>query len=210
MKHEWKKHEKELYGIKRTPSIITVPKQKFIMISGKGNPNDTDFSERVGVLYSLAYPIKMQHKAYCNNNPGQSKDFDYGDYTVFPLEGIWTSAESSPLDKSSYEYTIMIRQPDFITQEIYEEVHTVVEKKKPHSFLKEVVFGDIEDSLCVQILHVGPFDDEAASFELMDIFSEDNELERINKVHREIYLNNANKIDSSKYQTILRYQVKKI
>lgn len=210
MKHEWKKHEKELYGIKRTPSIITVPKQKFIMISGKGNPNDAEFSERVGVLYSLAYPIKMWHKAYCNNNQEQSKGFAYEDYTVFPLEGTWTSSENNPLDKSSFEYTIMIRQPDFIMQETYEEVRAVVQKKKPHPFLKEVVFGTNEDGLCVQTLHIGSFDDEPASFELMDIYSKSNGLERLGEVHREIYLNNAKKTVPSKNQTILRYQVKEV
>ncbi|SNS92720.1 hypothetical protein SAMN05446037_10288 [Anaerovirgula multivorans] len=209
MKHEWKKHEKELYSIKKEPSVITVPRQKFIMISGKGNPNDADFSERVGALYSLAYSIKMRHKAFCSNNPDHNKQFEYLDYTVFPLEGIWTSAGNSPLDKDSFEYTIMIRQPDFITQEMFEAAYSVVEKKKPHPFLKEVVFDTMEDGLCVQMLHIGLFDDEPASFALMDAFSKDNGLERISHTHREIYLNDARKVQPAKYQTILRYQVRK-
>ncbi|MGL5437384.1 MAG: GyrI-like domain-containing protein [Lachnospiraceae bacterium] len=209
MKHEWKKHEKELYSVKKKPSVITVPEHKYIMINGKGNPNGTDFSERVGVLYSLAYPIKMRHKACCVKNSELIQVYPYEDYTVFPLEGIWTSSGNNPLDKSTLEYTIMIRQPNFITREMFEDASNVAEKKKPHPFLKEVVFGTMEDSLCVQILHVGPFDHEPASFEMMDIFSKENGFKRIDKVHREIYLNNANKTDPAKYQTILRYSVKK-
>lgn len=210
MKHEWKRHEKKLYSVTKKAVLLTVPEQKFIMISGKGNPNDADFSERVGVLFSLAYPIKMRHKAYCNYNHEQRKEFAYEDYTVFPLEGIWTSSDNNPMDKSAFEYTIMIRQPDFITQEIFEEARIVTEKKKPHPFLTEVAFATLEDGLCVQILHMGPFDDEPDTFEMMDIFIKNNGLERINKVHREIYLNNASKTNPSKYQTILRYQVKKV
>lgn len=207
MKYEWKKHEKELYNIKSIPSIIVVPKQKFLMISGKGNPNKPDFAERVGVLNSLAWPIKMRHKAFCSKNLLE-KQFQYEDYTVFPLEGVWASAANNPLDKDSFEYTIMMRQPDFITQEMFIAAYSAVEKKKPHPLLGEVVFDSMEDGLCVQMLHIGSFDTEPESFEKMQLFIKDNGFERIDHIHREIYLTDARKIEPAKYRTILRYRIK--
>lgn len=115
MKHEYKKHEKEIYGASAKPEILTLPKQKFIMIDGRGDPNGTDFAARVETLYSLAYPIKMRHKKYCLGHPEQAAQFAYQDYTVFPLGGLWTSESPDPTDKERFIYTIMIRQPDFIT-----------------------------------------------------------------------------------------------
>ncbi|MFD0717497.1 hypothetical protein [Paenibacillus sp. GCM10027626] len=158
MKQEWRKHEKAFYSIKAQPSLIVMPPQNFIMISGKGNPNKEDFAERVGVLYSLAYPIKMRYKALCSMNLEQREQFVYQDFTVYPLEGVWTSSNpDNPLDKDSFIYTIMIRQPDFITKEMFEAAYKAAEQKKPHPFLKEVVFDTMEDGLCVQMLHKGPF-----------------------------------------------------
>ena len=113
MKYEWKKHDKELYGAKKTPSLVTVPAQKFIMISGKGNPNNDDFSNRVAALYSLAYAVKMGYKSAATK---QSFQNDIHDYTVYPLEGVWKQKEDVELVKENLEYTIMIRQPDFITE----------------------------------------------------------------------------------------------
>lgn len=208
MKYEWRKHEKNLYGTKKQPTLTEVPSQKFIMISGKGNPNNPDFSERVGVLYSSAYGIKMRYKK-CYKTNIESNTFEYDDYTVFPLEGVWSSSED-PLDKDSLEYTIMIRQPDFIIEDDFKESLEIVKKKKPHSLLEEVSFESLKDNLSVQMLHVGPFDNEPESFEVMDKFLEENNLERISSTHREIYLNNGNRTDPLKYKTILRYQVKKV
>jgi len=207
MKHEWRKHERELYGVKEKPQIITVPRQNFIMITGAGNPNNEDFSERVGVLYSLAYPIKMRFKAMCKNE-GVASLYEYNDYTVYPLEGVWTTSNSDDLfDKDSFHYTIMIRQPDYITREMFDAAFAVVEKKKPHPLLKEVVFDTMEDGKSIQMLHVGPFDDEPTSFAKMDIFAKDNGLERVNQSHREIYLKDARKTSPEKTQTILRIRV---
>ncbi|CAH0121114.1 hypothetical protein PAE9249_03640 [Paenibacillus sp. CECT 9249] len=208
MKHEWRKHEKEFYRVKEEPEMIAVPRQNFIMISGKGNPNLDDFSERVGVLYSLAYPIKMQYKALCINNREQRERTEYEDYTVFPLEGIWSSSNpDNPLDKDSFIYTIMIRQPDFITKEMFETAYEAVEKKKPHPMLKEAAFDSMEDGLCVQMLHKGSFDDEPVSFAKMDALVAEKGLKRANYIHREIYLTDARKTAPDKRQTILRYQV---
>src|SRR5471030_3111035 len=115
MKFEWKKQEKNLYLPKEKPDLITVPQQKFFMISGKGNPNNEEFSEKIGILYSLAYAVRMMPKQ------GYTPD-GYYEYTVYPLEGIWGLTEegiqSDTLNKNELLYTIMIRQPDFVTQEV--------------------------------------------------------------------------------------------
>lgn len=209
MKYEWKKHEKAYYSAKVKPSSIVVPKQNYIMISGKGDPNGADFSERVGVLYSIAYSIKFRHKARCTDIE-QRKQFDYSDYTVFPLEGVWTSSNlDNPLDKDSFIYTIMIKQPDFITKDMFTAPYEEVSRKKPHPLLQEVIFEAMEDSLCVQVLHIGSYDNEPESFAKMDEFAKDNKLVRINNYHREIYLTDVRKTAPEKRKTILRYQVKK-
>ncbi len=209
MKYEWKKQERDFYGVRDKPQIITVPRWSFIMIKGVGNPNNEDFPERVGVLYSLAYPIKFGFKALCGNNKGQHALYEYNDYSVYPLEGVWTTSnKDNPLDKDSFEYTIMIRQPGFITKEMFDAAFALTAKKKPHPLLNEIVFDTMEDGKSVQILHKGSFDDEPASFAKMDLFAGENGLERLNQYHREIYLGDARKTAPEKRMTILRYQVK--
>ncbi len=111
MKFEWKKQDKKLYGAKATPTLITVPKQSYIMINGSGNPNDQDFSNKVAALYALAYAIKMGYKAAATVNGHEIHDF-----SVYPLEGVWHLKCGDKLIKEELEYTIMIRQPDFITK----------------------------------------------------------------------------------------------
>ena len=212
MKYEWKKHETNLYTNVKKPILITIPEQNYIMIDGTGNPNSDDFGARVGVLMSLAYGIKMRHKAEYNNNPDYASRFAYGDYAVFPLEGIWTSAnnpaEGDPLDKETLIYTIMVRQPDFVTTDMFNAAYTDVIRKKPHPLLKEVKFGGMGDGICIQMLHIGSFDNEPASFAQMDEYAKEAGYERLDQTHREIYLNDARKTKPEKYHTILRYRVK--
>jgi hypothetical protein len=200
VKYEWKKQEKDLYFPKDSPTLITIPKLKFFAIKGKGNPNEADFSEKIGVLYSLAYAVRMMPKS------GYTPD-GYFEYTVYPLEGVWENSDVS--DKSSYVYTIMIKQPGFVTLEIFERAFETVKKKKPHPFLTEAFFCEIEDGLSVQILHNGEYDDEHVSFAKMQEFMTDNNLVRNSNNHREIYLTNANKTDRGKLKTVLRYSVSK-
>lgn len=204
MKYEWKKNEKELYGVKQEPVFVTVPKQSFIMIQGKGNPNDTKFSEKVSALYSLAYGIKMGYKKSVKKLP---TEFD--DFAVYPLEGIWKGGNTdSELVKENLEYTIMIKQPEFITKEMVERAIENVKKKKPSHYLDEIYFDTIDSETCVQVLHIGTYDDEPATFTKMDNFAEENGVKRCAVVHREIYLNNANRVSSDKLKTIIRYKVK--
>ena len=205
MKYEWKKHDKELYGAKKIPASIVVPEQNYIMISGKGNPNNVDFSNRVATLYSLAYAVKMGYKATAAKTNSQS---DIDDYTVYPLEGIWKALQDTELVKENLEYTIMIRQPDFISEEMVRTALERVKVKKPTPLLDEVRFDTMKDGKCIEILHIGAFDDEPASFEKMEQFAEANHLERVENYHREIYLNNANRTERNKLKTILRYSVR--
>ncbi|MGM0239344.1 GyrI-like domain-containing protein [Enterococcus sp. AZ103] len=201
MKYEWRKHEKNLYSTVKKTLLVTVPKQNFIMIDGEGDPNQADFSERVGVLFSLAYAIKMNYKKLW----ADPKNL-YDDFTVFPLEGLWDSKNSQDTsDKASYIYTIMIQQPEFITSGMFEKALSMTKKKKPHSLLDEIYFNSIEEGKCVQKLHVGPFENEPATFEKMQLFIEDQKYCRNGHKHREIYLNDARKTPSEKRKTILRF-----
>ena len=202
MKQEWKKVHKDLYGIKVQPVLLDVPEQLFIMLDGEGNPNATDFSERVGALYSLAYAVKMNYK---KSAAGQTVD----DFAVYPLEGVWRqkTAGAEKLDKDNLAYTIMIAQPDFITPEMWQDALAKTRIKKPNPLYEEVRFERMADGKSVSILHVGRFDDEPASFAKMDNFCQEHGLQRSSDTHREIYLNNANRTAPEKLKTILRYAV---
>ncbi len=204
MKFEWKKQEKKLYLPKEKPELLTVPKQKFFMISGKGNPNDEEFSEKIGVLYSLSYAVRMMPKQ------GYTPE-GYFEYTVYPLEGVWDLTEegkqSNILNKDELLYTIMIRQPDFVSQEVVNKAFENVRKKKPYPLLKDVTFETIEDGLSVQMMHIGSYDDEPQSFQKMKDFIKENNLEITTLRHREIYISDARKTEKSKLKTVLRYKV---
>lgn len=204
MKFEWRKHAKELYIPKDKVELLTVPEFKFFMIKGKGNPNHEQFSEAVGVLYSLSYAMKMMIKR------GVTPD-GYFDYTVFPLEGVWDLSEKGKLQESLNKdellYNLMIRQPDFLTNEIAMKAIEIVKKKKPHPLLDDVIFYTMIDGPCVQMLHIGSYDDEIKSFDIMKEYCTKNNLERISKVHREIYISDARKTEKDKLKTVLRYQV---
>jgi len=201
MKYEWKKQEKELYLPKPEPQIITVPRQNFIAIRGRGNPNEADFSERIGVLYSLAYAVRMMPKS------GFTPE-GYFEYTVYPLEGVWDVGDVN--DKSSYSYTIMIRQPAFVTDEIAAKAVEITKKKKPHDYLKDAFFCEIDDGLSVQMMHVGDYDNEPSSFAEMEQYMDANGLLRSTHTHREIYLSDASKEERDKLKTVLRYSVRRV
>lgn len=202
MKYEWKKSEKYLYGVKQKPEFIEVPTAYYIMIKGEGNPNEIDFSNRVSALYSLAYGIKMLFKNM------EKEELEYSDFTVFPLEGIWEKSDDEEFDKNKLKYTIMIKQPYFITKEIFDLAFEKVKKKKPNELYDEISFDCIENKKAIQILHIGSFDTEIESFEKLDNFASEMNLERSEKLHTEIYLNNKNRTAEDKLKTILRYNVK--
>lgn len=200
MKYEWRKAEKAIYGVKASPTLVTVPEQAFIMIDGEGNPNSSDFSERVSALYSLAYAVKMDYK---KSNPG----LEVTDFTVYPLEGIWQQKEAEVLVKDDLVYTIMIAQPEFITREMVEKALAKVKVKKPNLHYNKIRFERMDEGNSIAMLHVGPFDDESQTFAKMDAFCQENGLKRYMNYHREIYLNNKNRTTPQKLKTILRYRV---
>ena len=202
MKYEWKKNEKNLYGVKQKPQLTEVPSAYYIMIKGEGNPNESDFSNRVSALYSLAYGIKMLFKNM------KKEELEYSDFTVFPLEGIWEKSDDEEFDKNKLKYTIMIKQPYFITKEIFDLAFEKLKKKKPNELYDEISFDCIESKKAIQILHIGSFDTEIESFEKLDNFANEMNLERSEKLHTEIYLNNKNRTAEDKLKTILRYNVK--
>lgn len=202
-KYEWKKMEKFIYGPKKKPQLVNIPTFKFFTLAGKGDPNDAFFAEHIQCLYSLSYAMKMQWKK------------ENGlDYAVYPLEGVWALPVSEPqnnnevLDKKNLIYTLMIRQPDFVLEEYATDIIEKVKIKKPHPLLDNVKFETISEGLCVQMLHQGSYDDEPASFAEMDTFARNNNLIRATKVHREIYLSDARKVQAEKLKTILRFRVR--
>jgi hypothetical protein len=201
MKYDWKKTEKIYYEPKTEPILLLVPPMKYFAISGTGDPNGPEFADVVGALYSLSYAIKMMPKSGVTP-PG------YVDYTVFPLEGVWDIADVSQgfsaNNKDNLKYDAMIRQPDFVTDELAAETIAKVMAKKPNPQLTNAVFKTVDDGLCVQILHIGTYDDEPRSFERIHEFCAFNGLERIGKTHREIYLSDPRKSAPDKLRTTLR------
>ncbi len=205
MKHEWKKQEKDIYGVKTKPCVIDIPAWKYIILSGSGNPNDEIFSDKVAALFSTAYKIKMAYKAFVE------KSSEISDYAVYPLEGIWsTASEKEYLIKDELQYRIMIRQPDFITRGMFDNALEVVRRKKDNPYLTDVSFETVCDGRCIQVLHKGAFDDEPASFKIMDRYCMEHGYKRIGKEHREIYLNNPSRTEKANLKTILRYKVTNI
>lgn len=204
MKVEWKKHDKALYLPSAEPALIVVPSLPYFMLHGEGNPNADAFKEAVGVLYSLSYAVKMLPKK------GPAPE-GYYDYTIYPLEGVWDLSEAgrrkAALDKDELVYTIMIRQPDFVTPALAAEIIRKVKAGKPHPLLEQAAFGTVEDGLSVQLLHTGPYDDEPASFARMEQFCAVQGLRRESKLHREIYISDARRAKPEKLRTVLRFKV---
>ncbi len=206
MKHEWRKLEKELYLPKNKPVNVHISEFAFFTIKGKGNPNDDIFPEYIGVLYALSYAIKMSHKK------GMAPE-GYFDYAVYPLEGVWDIREeakktfSGKIDKDELVFKLMIRQPDFVTEEYALSTIERVKVSKPHELLNKVKFEKIAEGNCVQMLHLGSYDDEPESFRIMEEFAEDQNLKRISKGHKEIYLSDASKVEPAKLKTVLRFEV---
>jgi len=206
MKHEWRKTEKKYYIPKAIPELIEIPKFNFFSIRGEGNPNNKSFAEYIGVLYSLSYAVKMSPKK------GLAPP-DYSDYTVYPLEGIWDINEAAresfngTIDKDTLVFNLMIRQPYFVTRDYAMETIERNKINKPQKLLEDVKFETIEDGKCVQMMHLGSYDNEPESFGIMESFATNNKLERISKIHREIYLSDVRKVAPEKLKTVLRFMV---
>ena len=204
MKQDWKKTEKSLYSPGLSPELVTIPAFGYFTLRGQGNPNSDAFAEDVALLYALSYGIKMLPKK------GPAPE-GYHDYTIYPLEGIWDllarARGAERFDKDDLVYHLMIRQPDFVTDELAAVVLEQVYKKKKAPRLADAAFERIADGTCVQMLHIGPYDNEPASFMKMQEYCESRGLVRTQKVHREIYLSDARKTPPDKLKTVLRFYV---
>lgn len=201
VKLDYKKDFKHLYLPKPEPHIVEVGPMPFFMVDGSGDPNGEEFVKAVEALYSLSYAVKMSYKS-------DDAPEGYYAYTVFPLEGVWDLLDYSKpaTDKSNLKYTLMIRQPDFVTEALWRKYAERTAKKKPNPYLEKVVFGTITEGVCCQMMHLGSYDDEAKSFAAMEAYCGDNGYVRTSLLHREIYISDPRKTEPSKRKTVLRFQ----
>lgn len=208
VKLDYKKEYKDLYMPKNKPTLIKVPAMNFFMIDGKGIPDSDEYHSAMQSLYSFTFTIKMS-KMTGNQPPG------YFEYVVPPLEGLW-SCEDGPLafeKKDQWIWTSMIRQPEFVTQEVYLNTSDEIAKKKPEIDVTKVRFETLEEGLCVQIMHKGPYNEEQSSIDQILQYIEENNLQvdfESGRRHHEIYLSDPRRCKPENLKTVIRYPVKKI
>jgi len=206
MKHEWRKREKTLYLPKNQPELVEVPPLKFVSIKGAGNPNGDNFISYVEALFAISYTIKMSYKKGL-------EPAGFFDFTVYPLEGVWDLSKEGQekydgsFSKEDLVFKLMIRQPEFVDSSFFENMRELAMQKKSNPRLKECLLETIEEGPCVQMLHLGPYDDEPASFRRMEDFAKSQGLSRASMKHREIYLSDARKTSAEKLKTTLRFKV---
>ena len=210
MSFDFKKEYKEFYLPKSKPEIITVPKANYIAVRGKGDPNEEGgfYQQAVGVLYAVAYTLKMSYKT-------DYKIEGFFEYVVPPLEGFWWQDGIDGVnysDKSAFNWISVIRLPDFITEKDFKwAVETATKKKKLDCSSAE--FLTVDEGLCVQIMHIGSYDDEPASVKLMDDYIKElgyeNDINQV-RLHHEIYLSDPRKTESAKWKTVIRHPIKKV
>jgi hypothetical protein len=202
-KIDFKKELKHLY--RPSPKefvVVDVPPMKFLMIDGHGDPNTAqEYQDAVEALYAVAYKLKFTSKKELGK-----------DYVVPPLEGLWWAEDmeafTAARDKSAWDWTMMIMQPEWITQEMVEEAVKQVEKKGLPA-LSKLYLETYHEGLAVQILHIGSYDDEAPTIARMHAFIDENGYEPAGK-HHEIYLSDPRKVAPEKLKTVLRQPVRKI
>ena len=210
MAFDYKKEYKELYMPKNKPEILTVPKMNYIAVRGKGNLNEKGgaYQNAISVLYAVAYTLKMSYKT-------DYKIEGFFEYVVPPLEGFWWQEDTDGVDytdKSKFNWISVIRLPDFVSQKDFDwAVETASKKKKLDCSSAE--FMSIDEGMCVQMMHLGAFDDEPATVAVMDEYIKQNGYANdMNKdrLHHEIYLSDARKVAPEKWKTVIRHPIKKV
>jgi hypothetical protein len=196
-----KKEFAELYKASAKKfEIVTVPKINYLMIDGEGDPNNSkQFEEAIAALYSLSYTIKFMLKK-------GAQQIDYG---VMPLEGLWWTDDMknfSMEDKSKWKWTLMIMQPDFVTNAIVADAKDLAIKKKSVPAIGHVRFEAMEEGSCAQILYVGPYSSEAPTIVKLHDFIKDSGY-KLHGKHREIYLNDMRRTAPEKLKTIIRQPI---
>lgn len=207
-KIDFKKKYKNIYApSSKTPSIVTVPKLHYITLKGIGDPNNNQsFADSIGALYALAYTISMSYKGDALVIPG------FYNFTVAPLEGIWDIVEGTEFnsnDKSNLIWTIGILMPEFANANIILKAKEIAFNKKKIELIKDITLSAYEDKECCTMLHLGPYENEPATFEKMEDHAQSEGYDRIEKIHREIYLSDFRKVAPEKLKTVLRFKVAK-
>lgn len=209
MAFDFKKEYKEFYMPKNKPEIVSVPAANYIAVRGIGDPNEEGgtYQQAIGILYAVAYTLKMSRKT-------DYRIEGFYDYVVPPLEGFWRQDHVEGIDytdKSLFNWISVIRLPDFITKKDFDwAVETAAKKKKLDCSGAE--FLTIEEGLCVQIMHIGPFDNEPETVAAMDRYLAENGYENDlsqSRLHHEIYLSDARKVPPEKWKTVIRHPIRK-
>ena len=208
MAFDFKKEYKEFYMSKSVPEIVTVPKANYIAVRGMGDPNQEGgaYQSAVSILYAVAYTLKMSYKT-------DYRIEGFFEYVVPPLEGFWWQEGVDGIDygdKSTFHWISVIRLPEFVTKKDFDwAVEEAARKKKLDCSLAE--FLTIEEGLCVQIMHIGSFDNEPSTVALMDQYiAENGYANDMNetRLHHEIYLSDARKAAPEKWKTIIRHPIR--
>lgn len=207
MAFDYKKEYKEFYLPPKTPELIDIPSMNFAAVRGKGNPNEEDgeYKSSIGLLYGIAFTIKMSRL-------GGRKIEGYFEYVVPPLEGLWWQKGVSGIDyskKETFEWISMIRLPDFVTKEDFDWAVAEATKKKGLDFSRTEFFT-YREGLCVQCMHVGPYDAEPATIEKMDAYAAERGYAvdiGASRFHHEIYLGDPRRCDETKLKTVIRHPV---
>ncbi len=204
-KIDYKKDYKDIY-LPKSPMLIEIPKMKYVMIDGKGEPQSENFQKAIQSLYTMSYSVKMAPRKGIEIK-------DYQEYTVFPLEGMWDLID---IDKgfnknlkSNLKWTLMIRQPDFITEDKFNEIKELTKKVKKDIDIDNVYFKELAEGLCAQIMHLGSYDDEPATFSKLEEYVESQGYHRSYKTHKEIYISDFRKTEVDKLKTVLRIKINK-
>ncbi len=209
MAFDYKKEYKEFYLPKATPCIVDVPAMNFLAVRGRGDPNAEggEYQAAMSLLYGIAFTIKMSKK-------GDHRIDGYFDYVVPPLEGFWWQDGTDGIDyahKERFQWISLIRLPDFVTRADFDWAVAEATQKKKDDFSK-VEFFPYHEGLCVQCMHIGPYDDEPTTIALMDAFLRENGYETDisdTRFHHEIYLSDARKVAPEKRRTVLRHPIRK-
>lgn len=210
MAFDYKKEYREFYLPKAKPEIVNVPKMNFLAVRGSGDPNTEGgaYKEAIGLLYGIAFTVKMSKK-------GGHRMEGYFDYVVPPLEGFWWQDGTSGIDyghKENFQWISLIRLPDFVTKEEFGWAVEEAARKKKTDFSK-VEFLTYEEGLCVQCMHIGPYDGEPATVEAMHRYMEEQGYAldiTEQRFHHEIYLSDARRTASEKLKTVIRHPVRKV
>lgn len=210
MAFDFKKAYKEFYLPKNTPEIVTVPRANYIAVRGQGDPNREGgaYQQALGVLYAVAYTLKMSYKT-------DHRIEGFYEYVVPPLEGFWRQEGAAGVDyanKAAFQWISVIRLPEFVTEQDFAwAVETASRKKKLDCSAAE--FLTVEEGLCVQIMHLGSYDDEPATVAIMDRYLLENGYENDlsdSRLHHEIYLSDPRKVEAAKWKTVIRHPIRKV